>query len=100
MDEPSHKTRPLARPLPGRAHRADPERLAVAVEHVQSVPLSPALFEERLDGWREPEGKYPGLAALRARILQPNRSTLPVHRCPGEQPPFVPTPARRAEELH
>ena len=41
-----------------------------------------------------PKGNTRGLPLLRARILQPDRSALPVHRCPGKQPPFVPRERR------
>ncbi len=70
----------LGGPPPGGAYSADAKRLAVAVEHVQPAPHRPALLEQCLQGWREPEGKHPWLAALRARLLQPDDAALPVHR--------------------
>src|SRR6266699_1649574 len=100
MNEPSDETRPLARPLPGRAHRAGPQRLAITVEDVQPVSFNPALFEQRLERRRETEGKNPGLPTLGARIFEPNGTTPDVHGRPGEEPPLIPTPARGAEELH
>src|SRR5207244_3228562 len=99
VNETSYETGSLARPLPHRAQRTNPERLAVAVEHIYPIPLGPTLLQERLERGRESEGEQAGFAALGAGIFKPDGSRLHIHSRPREETPFVSTPARSAQEL-